>query len=97
MPRMAIRSPRWLVIAALVALAPDTPGVFELWDDDELLYVGSTRRKETLRTELERELAAHAAEATHFSWEITFHPEDRSRELLAEFETQHHRRPRLNS
>ena len=71
--------------------------MFELWDGDELLYVGSTRRKETLRTELERELAARAAEATHFSWEISFHPEDRWRELLAEFETQHHRRPRLNS
>lgn len=94
---MAIRSPRWLVIATLITLAPDTPGVFELWDGDELLYVGSTRPKETLRTELERELTAHPAEATHFSWEITFHPEDRSRELLTEFELQHHRRPRLNS
>jgi hypothetical protein len=94
---MAIRSPKWLVIATLVALAPDTPGVFELWDGDELLYVGSTRRRETLRTELERELAAHAAEATHFSWEITFRPDARSRELLAEFEREHHRWPRLNS
>ncbi|HWI39057.1 MAG TPA: hypothetical protein VNU64_21590 [Burkholderiales bacterium] len=93
---MAIRGPKWLVIAALVTLAPDTPGVFELWDGDELLFVGSTRRKETLRTELEREISAHAAEATHFSWEITFHPEDRWRELLAEFEHLHHRRPRLN-
>ena len=94
---MAIRSPKWLVIAALVTLTPDMPGVFELWDGDELLYVGGTRRKETLRTELERELAAHAAEATHFSWEITFRPEDRSRELLTEFELRYHRRPRLNS
>jgi len=87
---------RWLVLAALVALAPDTPGVIELWDDDELVYVGATRKKETLRTELEREVAAHA-EATHFGWEITFDPESRERELLTEFEMQHHRRPRLNS
>jgi hypothetical protein len=94
---MAMRSPKWLVIAALVTLAPDTPGVFELWDGDELLYVGSTRRKETLRTEIERELWAHAAEATHFSWEITFDPEARTRELLDEFEHEHHRRPRLNA
>jgi hypothetical protein len=94
---MAIRSPKWLVVAALVTLAPDTPGVFELWDGDELLYVGSTRRKETLRTELERELAAHAREATHFSWEITFDPDARSRELLAEFESEHHHPPRFNS
>src|SRR6185436_3900252 len=70
--RMVMR--RWLVLAALVALAPDTPGVIELWDDDELVYVGATRKKETLRTELEREVAAHA-EATHFGWEITFDPE----------------------
>jgi hypothetical protein len=93
---MAIRSPKWLVVATLVALAPDTPGVFELWDGDELLYVGSTRRRETLRTELERELAVRASEATHFSWEITFDPDGRSRELLSEFEREYHRRPRLN-
>ena len=87
---------RWLVLAALVSLAPDTPGVIELWDDDELIYVGATRSKETLRTELERELAAHA-ETTHFSLEITFDPDTRSRELLAQFVHEHHRPPRFNS
>jgi hypothetical protein len=94
---MAIRSPKWLVIAALVTLSPDTPGVFELWDGDELLYVGGTGRRETLRSGLERELSVHAAEATHFSWEITFDPDARTRELLAEFEREHHRAPRFNS
>jgi len=94
---MAIRSPKWLVITALVTLAPDTPGVFELWDGDEIVYVGATRRTETLRTQLESEVAAHAAEATHFSWEITFHPEARIQQLLAEFEREHHRVPRFNS
>lgn len=94
---MATHGRRWLVLAALVTLAPDTPGVIELWDEDELVYIGATRNRETLRTELQRELATHATEATHFSWEITFHPEDRSRELLSEFERQHHRRPRFNS
>jgi len=84
------------MLAALVALAPDTPGVIELWDDDELVYVGATRNKQTLRTELQRELEAHG-EATHFGWEITFKPDARSLELLAEFELEHHRRPRRNS
>ena len=93
---METHSRRWLVLAALVALAPDTPGVIELWDDEELVYVGATREKETLRTELRRELAAHA-DATHFSLEITFHPESRERELLADFEMRHHRPPRFNS
>ena len=94
---MAKHGPKWLVLAALVTLAPDTPGVIELWDDDELVYIGATRNRETLRTELERELKAHPAEATHFTLEITVHPEDRLRELLTEFELEHHRRPRLNS
>jgi hypothetical protein len=59
----------------LDTMAPDTPGVFELWEDDELVFVGST----------------------HFSWEITYHPNARERELLAEFEREHHRQPRFNA
>jgi hypothetical protein len=90
---MAIRSPKWLVLATLVAIAPDTPGVFELWDDDEVVYVGATR---TLRHELVGRLLDHTSDATHFSWEITYDPEPRQRELIAEFEAAHHRPPRLN-
>jgi excinuclease UvrABC nuclease subunit len=92
---MAIRSPKWLVLTALVAAAPDTPGVFELWDDDELLYVGATR--DSLRKELVHELLEHESRATHFSWEITFDPAARERELLAEYTLEHQHRPRLNS
>ncbi|HEX9491254.1 MAG TPA: hypothetical protein VF930_13285 [Stellaceae bacterium] len=63
------------------------------WDDDELVYVGATR---TLRSELVGRLLDHASDATHFSWEITYDPEPRQRELIAEFEAAHHRPPRLN-
>jgi len=95
---MAIRSPKWLVLAALVALAPDTPGVFELWDDDEVVFVGGTRSgRSTLRTELVHALFESGRDVTHFSWEITYDPAARERELLAEFEREHHRPPRLNS
>ena len=95
---MAIRSPKWLVLAALVSLAPDTPGVFELWDGDELVYVGGTRRdRPSLRQELVHELLERGREVTHFSWEITYDPATRERELLAEFELTYHRAPRLNS
>jgi hypothetical protein len=93
---MAIRGPRWLIIAALVTMAPDTPGVFELWEDDELVFVGSTHDS-TLRHQLVHDLLESGREATHFSWEITYNPAGRERELLAEFEQEHHRRPRLNS
>ncbi|HYR35377.1 MAG TPA: hypothetical protein VEQ87_13875 [Burkholderiales bacterium] len=93
---MAIRGPRWLIIAALVTMAPDTPGVFELWEDDELVFVGSSRNS-TLRIQLVHELLESGSDATHFSWEITFDPAARERELLAEFELEHHHPPRFNS
>lgn len=87
---MAIRSPKWLILAALVGLAPETPGVIELWEGDEVVYVGAARR---LRTELVQRLLEAESDATHFAWEITFEPEKRSREILAELE----RPPRFNS
>lgn len=93
---MAIRSPKWLVLAALVYTAPNTPGVFELWEDDELIYVRGTHGG-TLRDELVHELLETDAPATHFSWEISFHPADRAQELLAEYEAEHHRPPKLNT
>jgi hypothetical protein len=43
-----------------------------------------------------RELLESERDATHFSWEITYHPAARERELLAEFERVHHRAPRFN-
>ena len=93
---MAIRGPKWLVIAALVTISPDTPGVFELWEDEELVFVGSTRNS-TLRDQLIHQLLHSGSEATHFSWEITFDSAERERELLAEFQQQHHRPPRFNA
>ena len=92
---MAIRGPKWLIIATLVSMAPDTPGVFELWKDDELVFVGATHNS-TLRSALVRELLESDLDATHFSWEITYYEAARERELLAEFERVHHRSPRFN-
>jgi hypothetical protein len=83
--RMAMRSRKWLVLAALVTAAPDTPGVYELWDDDELLCLRSTHDG-TLREALMHELLESGTRATHFGWEISFHPDARRRELLAELD-----------
>lgn len=92
---MPIRSPRWFFAAALVLAAPETPGVFELWDNDEMVYVGATRGpRESLRRALAREMELH--DATHFSWEITWRPAVRERELLDEYLAQHARPPRFN-
>jgi hypothetical protein len=98
---MAIDSPKkWLFIATLVFISPETPGVFELWDDDELIYVGSTRRPhESLRGCLIRHLSKDGGDdhpPTHFSWEVNYRPANRERELLVEFELVNKRPPRFN-
>jgi len=85
---MAIRSPRWLFVAALVLAAPDTPGVYELWDDDEVILLSAALGgRQTLRSRLAHELLAQdegERHITHFSWEITFAPAARERELRHE-------------
>lgn len=93
---MAIRSPKWIALAALICAAPETPGVYELWDGDEVLCVRGTHGH-TLREELMQALFGVGTRATHFAWEISFHPTARERELLAEFESEHHRAPILNA
>jgi len=94
---MPVRSPKWFILASLLVAAPDTPGVIELWDDEELVYVGAAH--ESIRRELANELMGHTSwsgSTTHFGWEINFRPTARLRELLSEFEETHHRPPRLN-
>jgi len=94
---MPVRSPKWFILASLLVAAPDTPGVIELWEDDELVYVGAAH--ESIRRKLARELLDHhswSGRTTHFGWEICYRPSARMRELLVEFEAEHHRPPRLN-
>ena len=98
---MPVHSPKkWLFIAALVFISPETPGVFELWEDDELIYVGTTRRPhESIRASLIRHFRKEGGgdhPPTHFSWEVSYQPASRKRELLVEFEALNKRRPRFN-
>lgn len=92
---MGIRQPKWLIIAALITMAPDAPGAFELWENGELVFIGSTSNT-TLRSQLARELLDTGRDASQIDWEITYRPAAREGELLEEFERAYHRRPRLN-
>src|SRR3954469_14273973 len=95
------RPKKWLFVAAPGFISPETRGVFELWDDEELIYVGSTRRPhESLRACLVRHLTKAGGSdhpPTHFSWEVSYRPAKRERELLVEFRAINNRSPRLNS
>jgi hypothetical protein len=94
------RPKKWLFVAALVFISPETPGVFELWDEEELVYVGSTRRPdESIRACLIQRFNKEDGSdhpPTHFSWEVSYRPANRRHELLDEFQSLNKRRPRFN-
>ena len=71
--------------------APDEPGVYALWDGDELVYYG---RGATIRSSLLAQL--ERLRATHYSWEVCTDPTTREAELLREYERLYGRPPRHN-
>jgi hypothetical protein len=98
---MPIASPRYAFNAAMVAGAPPDPGVFALWEKDELIYYGRALGEGTtihlrLREHFERGNSC-TARATHYGWEITSNPRAREVELLREYEKAHGRLPRCNA
>lgn len=98
---MPIASPRYALTQTMVAGAPADPGVYALWENQELIYYGHARAESvTIQSCLKEHLAGGnscAARATHYGWEISVNPPVREAELLREFERAHKRLPRCNS
>jgi hypothetical protein len=70
-----------------VQSVPESPGIFCLWDNRYLVYVGRSAPRSNLRAELRHALTvAMAADlsATHFSFEVTNTPKTRAAEELRE-------------
>lgn len=66
---------KWPFKHAMVADAPDTGGVYALWDGDDLLHIGrAAGGDDTLRARLSAHLERFAASGarlpSHYSWEI---------------------------
>ena len=64
---------------------PESPGIFCLWDNQHLVYVGRSAPRSNLHTELHHALTvAMAADlsVTHFSYEVTQLPKTRAAEEL---------------
>jgi hypothetical protein len=98
---MPIASPRYAFNATMVSGAPPDPGVFALWEQDELIYYGralgqGTTIQSRLRECLESSQACTSG-ATYYGWEITSNPRTREAELLREYERSHGRLPRCNA
>jgi len=97
---MPIASPRYALTATMVAGAPDDPGVYALWEHDEVIYYGHARGgsatiQSCLRQHLEGGNACTAG-ATHYGWEISFQPRMRERELLESCRLTHGGTPQCN-
>jgi hypothetical protein len=98
---MPIASPRYALNAVMVSGAPPDPGVYALWEAEELIYYGrALGQSATIQSSLREHLEAAdrcTSRATHYGWEISSNPRAREVELLREYERSHGRLPRCNT
>ncbi len=94
---MPIASPRYAFNPTMVSGAPPDPGVFALWEGQELIYYGRAHSIQArLQEHLERAEPC-TARATHYGWEIASSPAAREAELLREYLRANGRLPRCNA
>jgi hypothetical protein len=97
---MPIRSPKYRLTRAMVNGAPAEPGIYALWEDDELIYLGRASATATIRERLgehlTRSVCPCAENATHYSWELALRPATRELEILQELLMRDGRLPRCN-
>jgi hypothetical protein len=82
---MFVTSLKWKFDADSVRSTPKTQGVFGLWDDTRIVYIGATERNVFMPDALRELLALKRSgviQATHFTWEITITPRSWAGELL---------------
>ncbi|HEX6690481.1 MAG TPA: hypothetical protein VF110_04965 [Burkholderiales bacterium] len=93
---------RFPFTGALVAAAPEEAGVYLLWQDDEIIYVGrAAGHGTTIRSRLVDHFSGREGpctrDTTHYSWELSRDPAAREAQLLGEHKTSFLRAPRCNS
>jgi len=88
---------------SLIEAAPDTVGVFALWQNGGVIYLGkASQGSATIRNALSGQFTARKLNAggvptsIRCSWEVADDPDRRHSELLREFEAAHHCVPLWN-
>ena len=82
---MFVTSLKWKLDADSIRGTPRTQGVFGLWDEERIVYIGATERNVFLPDALRELLTLKRRgiiHATHFTWEITITPRSWAGELL---------------
>ena len=92
---------RYRFTRADLSRAPDGPGVYTLWQGDELIYIGRANGgAKTIRSCLLDHYFGSVdpvtERATHYSWELTDDPAAREAELLREYQETWGNLPRGN-
>jgi hypothetical protein len=86
--------------ASLIEAAPNTTGVFALWQDSGVIYLGKASAGDaTIRKALSDEFNARRLNGlvvTRCSWEVVDDADKRHSELLHEFEAAHRCLPLWN-
>jgi hypothetical protein len=98
---MSFGGGRYRFTQTMIEGAPADPGVYALWQDDELIYYG---RASGASVSIQRALLEHLTGragpctqgATHYGWEISLDPATREAELLAQYKATFKRLPRCN-
>jgi hypothetical protein len=97
---MPVKKPKYKLTRAMVDAAPGEQGLYALWEDEELIYVGrtsvNTTIRERLREHLARRLCPCTEKATHYSWELSLRPATREVETLEKILAEFGRMPRCN-
>ena len=78
---------------------PEQSGIFTLWDQQDLVYIGRTAPRSNLQADLKHALKMAMADdmlATHFSYEETVSPKTRASEELRAYFENWGRLPRYN-
>jgi hypothetical protein len=78
---------------------PEVSGIFKLYHEADLVYIGRTPPSSGLRNELEHALrmaAAEDMEVTHFTFELTKSPKTRAAEELRSYFENWGRLPQYN-
>src|SRR4029453_4042781 len=98
---MLIAIPRYAFNPTMISGAPNDPGVFALWENDEIIYYGHARGESaTIQSCLQQHLIGAGGcppGGKHYGGEISPTPPLREAQLLREFDREHKRLPRCNS
>jgi hypothetical protein len=78
---------------AAVEVTPQAPGVYFLYRDDELTYIGLAEEGKGIRESLENHVSGACAgceqQATRFTYELTHHPRRRHRQHVSAYRERH--------